>query len=55
MDLKDVLDEAYLEDVLDEMDRRDISCILYQNDVLFQYLRFKLLLIKDILTIKNER
>jgi len=29
-------------------------CILYQDDVFFQYYLFKVLLIKDILTIKNE-
>jgi len=40
--------------VLDEIDSKNISCILYRNDLLFQYCRSKLLLIKDISTIKNE-
>jgi len=51
LDNKDVSVER---DVSDKRDPKKFSCILYQDDLFFQYHLFEVLLIKDILTIKNE-
>ena len=48
LDVRDVLDK------IDVLDLKIFLCILYQDDVFFQYHSFNVLLVKDISIIKNE-
>jgi len=42
------LDKLYPRDVLDKIDIRDVSCILYQDVIFSHFYSFEVLLLKDI-------
>ena len=54
IDIFQIIDVPVKRDVPDDRDAKKFSCISYQDDVFFQCCLFEVVLIKDILTIKNE-